>query len=1009
MLSVLAAIELHPHPLFYVLLLLVPAAAVLVVVLYFQQVRLASRRAVLALTVIRILLLVLIAILFLRPAMQWSYTRTSAGTLWFLIDQSTSMQASDPQSTPAERLHWAEALGYLSAKSRNQQLDLRLAELTVLQSEFRLLQPVDLRESAQSPPPQGAVADFAAKVAAWNRKFEAFRGRLEAETGLSGDMGGAGSSAKNALSHISSMIQTDLQAVRSAGTLRAASESLRWMECSSNMDQARRDLATASYQADIDFISHSSAEVSAATDRVAGVPRNKLAQEFFAAALTGAGPKRTGGEKLADILSRYRIRMASFADAAHAAAPGAVDPVAFPDLLQSALFPSANATPPTSTNISAGLQFIAEQIPLDEPAAIVIVTDGRHNTPGDPAEPARLLANRGVRVFGLLTGSHAVAPDAAIDQVDAPEWIFKGDTLRATVFVRLDGLAGSGTKTARVELRRIPPSPSGSSAAQPGTGTLVQSVNIPIVANPGYSSVTPINFTDQPPDGNTVIEYEARVEPLPGEINLENNRSTFRVAVKKDKLAALLIEERPRWEYRYLADLLGRDSRIKLQKVLFEPAQIEGVSPPEAVKASPNNPRPEAQILPQTAAEWQAFDLIILGDIAPARLSVAQQQFIAAAVRDKGATLITIAGQRHMPADFIDSPLAELLPVTSTGQFDAETIARHNKFGFRPALAPEGNGSVFSQLGVDADANVALWSNFPMWYWHSPFTQVKPSASAIWFIAPLASESASPPQARQAALLSTLSIGLGKSLMLASDQSWRLRQINGNDIHQRFWNNVLGWAVGSDLPAGGKFVRFGSSQPRYVQGQPIEITARVLQENLVPYTGLSFNAVARNWKPEANSQKPEEKRETQATFKETETPGYYRATLAGLPPGDIEISLKGESVERLLNTDPSVTQKTLLIKILPQLDLERRNMNTDPSLLTRIAHDGHGFALDACYIDLLAANLPEVKRTHTITENIGFFTDPAARGTKIAHWSFFSLFAALIAAEWLLRKRAGLI
>ena len=982
--SVLAAIELNPHPFFYVLLLLAPAAAVLIVLLYLRQTRLASRRVVLGLSVIRVLLVVMIGVLFLRPAVQWSYTRTSAGTLWFLIDQSGSMQAGDPQATAAERMRWAEALGDLPAKGRDQRLDFRLAELTVLQSEFRLLQPADLRESGQGQNSQAAVADFVAKVAAWNKKFEAFRGRLEAEVGLGGAAGG---SAKNALSHISLMMNADMQGVRSATTLRAASEALRWMECTSNMDQARRDLGIASYQADMAFFGRNSAEVGAGMGRVAGVPRNKLAQEFFEAAQRG---------KLADVLGRYRVRVATFADAAHAAAPGAVDPGEFSDVLRSALLPSANITA-TSTNISAGLQFIAEQIPLDEPAAIIIVSDGRHNTAGDPAEPARLLANREVRTFGLLTGSHAVAPDAAIDQIDAPEWIFKGDTLRATAFVRLDGLGGSSAKTARVELRRIPP---GSAATQPGAGTLVQAVNIPLVASPGYGSVTPVHFTDQPPpspEGSSVMEYEVRVEPLPGEVNLENNRSTFRVAVKKDKLAALMIEDRPRWEYRYLADLLGRDPRIKLQKVLFEPAQIEGVAMPAAVKASPGNPRPEAQVLPETAAEWQAFDLIIIGDVSPARLSAAQQQFIAAAVRDKGTTLITIAGQRHMPASFMDSPLAELLPVTSTGQFDAAAIARHNRVGFRPALAPEGNGSVFSQLGGNADDNAAVWSNFPMWYWHSPFTQVKPSGSAIWFITPTTSESAQP---RQTALLSTISIGLGKSLMLASDQSWRLRQINGDDIHQRFWNNILGWAVGSELPAGGKFVRFGSSQPRYAQGQPVEITARVLQENLVPYTGLSFKAVAKPLQSDLT---------TEATFKETETPGYYRATLAGLPAGDIEISLKGESVERLLESDPSVTQKTLLIKILPQLDLERRNMNTDPSLLARIAQAGNGFMLDACYIDLLAANLPEVKRTHVITEHIGFFTDPTARGTKIAHWSFFGVFAVLIAAEWLLRKRAGLI
>ena len=38
-----------------------------------------------------------------------------------------------------------------------------------------------------------------------------------------------------------------------------------------------------------------------------------------------------------------------------------------------------------------------------------------------------------------------------------------------------------------------------------------------------------------------------------------------------------------------------------------------------------------------------------------------------------------------------------------------------------------------------------------------------------------------------------------------------------------------------------------------------------------------------------------------------------------------------------------------------------------------------------------------------------FFTDPAAFGTKVAHWTFLALFAALLTVEWLIRKAAGLI
>ncbi len=88
-------------------------------------------------------------------------------------------------------------------------------------------------------------------------------------------------------------------------------------------------------------------------------------------------------------------------------------------------------------------------------------------------------------------------------------------------------------------------------------------------------------------------------------------------------------------------------------------------------------------------------------------------------------------------------------------------------------------------------------------------------------------------------------VGLGHSLYLASDQTWRLRQVAGENLHDRFWGQVLNWAVGSDLPAGGKYVRFGTNEPAYDQTQPVIVTARILHEDLTPYTGLGFSAVAR--------------------------------------------------------------------------------------------------------------------------------------------------------------------
>lgn len=976
-------LEFHPALAWWLLVPLIMLALGLVMYLYGEQRKIAALWQVLVLTGLRMVLVGLMAILLLEPALKWTQTRSTAGTLWFVVDSSPSMQMRDPQATAVERMRWAESLGYLGASVRPGKPDVLSANLAALAGEFLGLQPIVSGAPAAPEVEARAVQQFADRTSQWAESAAALRKRCASDAVVSRD----GRGITGELQRCEEAASSGATAARRAGTLREAAGAVDWKQIQTNLTLAGRELAALADAADARFVaSHAGdAQLSAALSRVTRVSRAELAH----LALTAT--EKRDDTQLRDLIPRYRVRIASFADTAQAA--GTVDAGSFGEVLKQALASNGRAT-----SISSGLQLVSEQIGPDEPASVILVTDGRHNMAGDPTEPARLLASRGVKVYGLLVGSAEVSPDAAVEQVDAPEWIFRDDTLTARTLIRMDGLSG---KQVEVQFLRA--------------GSVLDRKLVTATSN---QHLEPLTFTDKPPEAPS-FEYEIRVSEAPGEVNLQNNRQSFRVAVKKDKLYALVIEDRPRWEYRYLVNYLLRDQRMKVQTVLLSPAEIQGVSPPEPVQASPANTRVEAQILPQTRAEWSAFDFIVLGDVGPDVLSAQQQQFIAAAVRDKGATLVTIAGQHHMPAQYADTPLAEVLPITFTPQYAPELIVRHARLGVRPALAPEGAASVLGQFGLEAGANASLWSAVPLWYWHSPYTQVKPAASALWSIvetdagpAPGAEAAGTLASSRRRALLSSMTIGLGKSLHLASDQSWRLRQVDGQNLHDRFWGQVVRWAVGSDLPAGGKFVRFGASRPRYTQGEPVVITARILREDLTPYAGLTFSASARALPQKDSAGKPIGDSHTVAEARMIETPeapGYYRGTLGGLPPGDLEITLRGSEVERLLDEDPSVTQKSVLIQVLPQLDLEQRNMNTDRAMLARITQAGGGFMVDAPYADVLASHLPEVQQKQIIAQQIGFFTDPRDHGTYWAHGLFFLLFALLITAEWVVRKASGLV
>jgi hypothetical protein len=920
----------------FVLFLLCIAVGVMVFYLYREQQKIASRRIVHWLTAIRIALVMLLMLLLLRPLRQWTSTSNTGGALWVLIDQSLSMKQTDPQASKIEQLRSAEALGYLPAEVRPSKLDRLTAQLIALRAELQYLQTSS--DASQQGVQMKRWADQLAELAANIEKDR--RGHADDVAAIVADL--------------RSSTPPDLSALaRDIVKLQGAAD-----------------------QADTDFLNQSGGDprVQQAMAKAGVLQRSDVAY----AALTQSSQHVP--RSLADVLESQETRIVTFAGSQQML--DGSDKSALPEILKNASQPVGG-----STDIADALKFVGDQMANSDDASILLVSDGRTNDGGDPIEPARRLAAHGARLFTLAVGSRQVVCDAAVESIDAPDWIYKDDTLRASAMLRLDGLTG---KPCVVDFLR---------------GT--QIVDTKTVTPQSGQAMQIVSFDDKPPQPG-MYDYDIHVREMPGEADTQNNRQGFRVSVKNEKLHALIVEDQPRWEYRYLANYLSRDDRVQLQTVLLEPAHVADVEPPAPVQAlATNTDSIEAQLLPRTKEQWAGFDLIVLGDVPVESLPDEMQRNLIATVRDRGAALVVIAGPQNMPGSYVGTPLADVLPVYLNGSWTATDLQEDLTAGFHPTIAPEGSKSILSQFGLDDEANSELWAAMEPWYWHSEQTQAKLSANVLWSIgdASAAHQSAVASDAlataRQRALLCTMSVGLGRVMYLASDSTWRLRQVNGQNLHERFWGQVIRWAVGNDLPAGGKLVRFGTNKPRYADGEPIQVTARVLKEDFTPLVGEHFKVLARSGDGGIIHDAQMED--------SPEAPGYYRAVFPNLPPGQIELTLQGDQINRLMATDTVPANRTLDVQVLADANLEMQNINADHQAMEQLAEAGGGIALDAPYFDVLADHIPNLRHDQTTIQQIGLFTDPKDPWTRKAHWAFLLLFVSLITTEWILRKAGGLV
>jgi len=595
-------------------LALVTAGAVEVAVgLYELERSLISRLTGRALLGLRIALILLLSVMLAQPILQWEKRTEITRYVAVMLDDSASMHISDRALTPSEKLKLASLFDVRAVRGRPR-MDLVPGSLTGTRDKL-------VRECAAfQMVPESDAAAFESLL----KKQGAALAKLlqDAVKALNSDyatLGRAAGVADQELEGVRSSLKktviprlveaTAFVSGRSPGGIRERRQGLLRAVNAAGDELAKimQILPPAVAKADAVFYSGLNPVDRKAIEDIAGRTRAAIAHDVLTS--PGAGQKGI----LDRLGARYSVKFVRFASepvttdvdawlktggkyvppvSPAAAGPGLEDKTAGADLKDFQ----------ESTDIGAALEKTAKEAPADSLAGVLVLTDGRHNGKVSPEAAARQIGAMGAPVCTVVIGSRETPKDAAVLDVVAPVSVYLGDKVNLQVLMRFDALRG---RKAKVRLMM---------GGQPVDEVTVEVPDDKFRAN--------VSLGHTPPAVG-IYDYEVEIAPLDDEPLKENNKWRVRVAASDNRINVLLVDGLPRWEFRYLRNLLyARDRAVQLQYVLLEPDGLDGAPPPAVVYASAARKfgDAEATALPKTRDEWMRFDTIILGDVPPAAI-----------------------------------------------------------------------------------------------------------------------------------------------------------------------------------------------------------------------------------------------------------------------------------------------------------------------------------------------------------------------------------------------------
>ncbi|MBU6384562.1 MAG: VWA domain-containing protein [Planctomycetes bacterium] len=574
-------------------------------------------------------------------------------------------------------------------------------------------------------------------------------------------------------------------------------------------------------------------------------------------------------------------------------------------------------------------------------SAVLLLSDGQSNSGESPSSVAERFAQASIPVFAIGYGQEAEPNDLGILAVEHSRSLFRSDSFQGTATIKQRIPAG---RQYRIEIRSGTQGQVLWSKTLESDGAASRTIEYRIPGEKLFSSQESASRSKATPlDLQFEVIYDGQDA---SQINDTFDSSLWGII---RKIRVLVMDQRGRWESRYVKNAFGRDSAWDLKSILG----------PDEYQSNP---------FPKTREDLIDLDLIVMAADSLSGMNDTQLRWLADYIADLGGGLILIDSGRDKPLGVLSNKEVDWLPVSFIDNETAPlTVASLNL----ELDAVEQRAFAFEQ---DTLENRRLWEAFP-----APRTarRVRSAPGAQVMVSGKSDN-------QQYPMIVTRRSGQGRVVYVANDETWRWRYNVADLYHQRFWNQLAQWCMQPPYAIQNDYVGLDAGDRVYDFGKPIPIRARLRNAQQEPLSGAKALAVI-----EQNGVRIQ----SMPLVEEAEGTGMVTGLATGLLSGRYQVRLEvpGMPTEALdLETE---------FLVHPPEDLEMEVLASNRSLLEQIAKTTGGKYYDQSQADRVNESLRGL-RTGKIEQS------------RTLLWQSYPWFLAvmtLLAIEWYLRKRAGLI